>query len=199
VSGQLVRAVRADFSVIASWIPHGGRVLDLGCGDGGLLTYLQGARDATGYGIDIDDSAVLACVRNGVPVIQGDLEAGLREFGDRSFDCVILSQALQQVRRIEPLVDEMLRVGREGIVAFPNFAYWRHRVDILRGHMPVSETLPYTWYDTPNIHLTTVKDFDDYCERHRIGVVERIVLHGARRIDLLPRLLGSLAIYRIRR
>jgi methionine biosynthesis protein MetW len=197
--GQLVRAVRADFSVIGGWIPQNGRVLDLGCGDGGLLAYLRSARGATGYGIDIDDAAVLACIGNGVPVIQRDLEAGLKEFGDASFDCVILSQALQQVRRIEPLVDEMLRVGREGIVAFPNFAYWKHRLNILAGRMPVSEALPYSWYDTPNIHLTTVRDFDEYCARHAIAVADRIVLHGSRPVRYLPRAFGSLAIYRIRR
>lgn len=199
MSGQLVRAVRADFSVIGTWIPRQGRVLDLGCGDGSLLSYLSEARGATGYGIDIDDASVLACLRSGINVLQRDLEGGLTEFGDRSFDCVILSQALQQVRRIEALLEEMLRVGREAIIAFPNFAFWKHRIDILLGRMPVSDTLPYPWYETPNIHLTTVRDFDEYCVSHSIEVVERIVLHGARPVRLFPQLLGSLAIYRIRR
>jgi len=198
MSGQLVRAMRADFSIIGNWIPHGGNVLDLGCGDGSLLAYLREARGARGYGVEIDDEAVRACIAAGVNVLQRDLDSGLVEFDDNSFDCVILSQALQQVRRIEPLIDEMLRVGREGIVTFPNFAWWRHRLDVLVGRMPLSEALPYEWYDTPNIHLTTVRDFDEYCARHDITVVSRIVLHGSRRVSLFPRFFGSLAIYRVR-
>ncbi|HEY5862536.1 MAG TPA: methionine biosynthesis protein MetW, partial [Casimicrobiaceae bacterium] len=150
---------RADYATIASWIAPGARVLDLGCGDGTLMTSLRGARNAGGYGVEIDEAGFLASVQNGVDVIQGDLERGLAGFDDGSFDCVVLSQTLQAMRHIEEIVREMLRVGREAIVTFPNFGHWTHRLQILRGRMPVSESLPYQWYDTPNIHLCTVADF----------------------------------------
>ena len=190
---------RADFSTIAAWVEPGARVLDLGCGDGNLLAYLRESRGATGYGIEIDDAGVLASVANGVNVIQGDLESGLRGFDDQSFDSVILSQTLQAVRHIEELVAEMLRVGREAIVSFPNFGHWSHRLQVLLGRMPVSKSLPYQWYNTPNVHLCTVADFDAFCAAHSLDVRERVVLSGGRPIGLLPNLLGSLAIYRFRR
>jgi methionine biosynthesis protein MetW len=190
---------RADFSTIAGWVEPSARVLDLGCGDGNLLAYLRESRGATGYGIEIDDAGVLASVANGVNVIQGDLESGLRGFDDQSFDSVILSQTLQAVRHIEELVAEMLRVGREAIVSFPNFGHWSHRLQVLLGRMPVSKSLPYQWYNTPNVHLCTVADFDAFCAAHSLDVRERVVLSGGRPIGLLPNLLGSLAIYRFRR
>jgi methionine biosynthesis protein MetW len=189
---------RFDYDVIASWIPERSRVLDLGCGDGVLLAGLAATHAATGYGIEIDDASVLASVRNGVNVIQADIESGLANFGDNTFDFVILSQTLQAMRDAERVMTEMLRVGREGIVTFPNFGYWRHRLDILRGRMPVSRSLPHQWYDTPNIHLCTVADFDAFCAARGFDVLERVVLHDARRVALLPNLLGSLAIYRFR-
>ena len=130
----------------------------------------------TGYGVEIDDNNVLACARNGVNVIQRNLERGLREFDDQSFDCVILSQTLQAMRHGDSLIDEMLRVGREGIVTFPNFGYWRNRLQVLRGHMPVSDNLPYQWFDTPNIHLCTISDFERFCAARNIRVLERQVL-----------------------
>jgi methionine biosynthesis protein MetW len=190
---------RADFSTIAGWVEPSARVLDLGCGDGNLLAYLRESRGATGYGIEIDDAGVLASVANGVNVIQGDLESGLRGFDDQSFDSVILSQTLQAVRHIEELVAEMLRVGREAIVSFPNFGHWSHRLQVLLGRMPVSKSLPYQWYNTPNVHLCTVADFDAFCAAHSLDVRKRVVLSGGRPIGLLPNLLGSLAIYRFRR
>ena len=155
---QGVLSERSDFQAIAAWVRPDSTVLDLGCGDGVLLKYLRQTRNARGYGIDIDDANVLACVKNGVNVIQSDLERGLAGFDAGSFDCVILSQTLQAVRRTEEIVLDMLRVGREAIVTFPNFGHWSHRAQVLRGRMPVSKNLPYQWYDTPNIHLCTVAD-----------------------------------------
>lgn len=192
------QATRADYATIAAWITPGARVLDLGCGNGALLRYLREQRGASGYGIEIDDEKLIACVGNGVNVIQRDLESGLTEFESGSFDFVILSLTLQAVRRTEHIVKEMLRVGKEGIVTFPNFGYWRSRLQVMRGAMPVSQELPYQWYDTPNIHLCTIDDFDAFCAINRVHVLERVVMaHGAP-VTLLPNLLGSLAVYRLK-
>jgi len=190
---------RYDFEVISSWIPEKARVLDLGCGDGALLAGLAATRGVEGYGIEIDDANVLASVKNGVNVIQDDLESGLSFFADDAFDFVILSQTLQAMRNAERVLNEMLRVGREGIVTFPNFGYWRHRLDILRGHMPVSKTLPYSWYDTPNIHLCTVKDFEDLCVKVGAEILDERVIHGGKQVRALPNLLGSLGVFRFRK
>ena len=168
VPSAAATAGRADFATIASWIPRDSRILDLGCGDGSLLAYLARERGATGYGIEIDDAGVLASVANGINVLQSDLESGLAGFDDASFDCVILSQTLQAMRHTEDIVVEMLRVGREAIVTFPNFGHWTHRWQILKGRMPVSTALPYQWYDTPNIHLCTVADFDAFLAERRL-------------------------------
>ena len=186
---------RADFAAIAQWVKPNTHVLDLGCGDGALFNYLKRERAITGYGVEIDDNNVLACARNGVNVIQRNLERGLREFDDQSFDCVILSQTLQAMRHGDSLIDEMLRVGREGIVTFPNFGYWRNRLQVLRGHMPVSDNLPYQWFDTPNIHLCTISDFERFCAARNIRVLERKVLTDGVLVSALPNLLGALAIY----
>jgi methionine biosynthesis protein MetW len=190
---------RYDYELIASWIPEGSRVLDLGCGDGVLLAGLAATNAASGYGIEIDAANVLASVKNGVNVIQTDIESGLANFEDGAFDFVILSQTLQAMRNAESVITEMLRVGREGIVTFPNFGYWRHRLDILRGHMPVSKTLPYSWYDTPNIHLCTVKDFEDLCVKVDAEILDERVIHEGRTIGMFPNLLGSLGVFRFRR
>ena len=148
-------ALRPDFAAIAEWIKPGAKILDLGCGDGSLLRYLRDTRNVFGYGVEIDDDNLLSCFRNGINVIQNDLEAGLSSFESGSFDYVILSQTLQAMRHTEGIIQEMLRVGKEGIVSFPNFGYWKNRMQVISGHMPVSKTLPYHWYDTVSYtHLT---------------------------------------------
>jgi methionine biosynthesis protein MetW len=192
-------ATRPDFAAIAAWIPPGASVLDLGCGDGSLLRYLQGTRKVQGYGVEISDDNIVACIQNQVNVIQGDLESGLSGFESDAFDYVILSQTLQATRHTEPLMQEMLRVGREGIVSFPNFGYWRNRMDILQGNMPVSEVLPYQWYDTPNVHLCTLHDFETFCHDNKMYILDRRVMTGESEIKLLPNLLGSTAVYRFKR
>lgn len=190
---------RPDLEPIVRWISPGARVLDLGCGDGSLLKELWQAKRAPGYGVEIDDAGVLACLRNDVNVLQMDLEGGLSAFRDDSFDCVILSETLQTIRRTEQLMREMLRVGREAIVSFPNFGHWRARLQVFLGNMPVSPELPYQWYDTPNVHLCTVRDFEDFSRRLGIRVLERLVLHETRAVRLLPNLLGSVAVFRLGR
>jgi methionine biosynthesis protein MetW len=189
---------RYDFELIASWIPEKARVLDLGCGDGVLLAGLSATHGVTGYGVEIDDAGVLMAVRNGVNVIQTDMETGLSTFADGAFDFVILSHTLQAMRNVELIMREMLRVGREGIVTFPNFGYWRHRLDILRGHMPVSRTLPYQWYDTPNIHLCTVKDFEDLCAKMGAEILDERVINEGETVTLLPNLMGKVGVFRFR-
>ena len=192
-------AVRPEFDAIAAWIQPGAQVLDLGCGDGSLLRFLKEARGAMGYGIEIDDANILASVRNRVNVLQSDLESGLAGFESGSFDYVILSQTLQAVRQTEKIIGEMLRVGRQAIVTFPNFGYWGHRLQVLKGRMPVSSTLPYQWYNTPNVHLFTIRDFESFCAGQGIRILERVVMDEGRVISTLPNLMGSLAVYRFDR
>ena len=190
---------RPDFAAIALWISSGAKVLDLGCGDGSLLRYLRDTRGIFGYGVEIDDNNVLGCVKNGVNVIQSDLESGLSIFESDSFDYVILSQTLQAMRHTEEIVNEMLRVGKQGIVSFPNFGYWKNRMQVISGHMPISEELPYQWFDTPNIHLCTLGDFEELCHLCGAQILERIVMNGNRQITFLPNLIGKLAFYRFER
>jgi len=193
---QALLAARPDLVAIARWVASGARVLDLGCGDGALLKYLWQAKQAPGYGVEIDAAHVVECVRNDVNVLQMNLEDGLATFGDRSFDCVILSETIQAIHHTEQLMREMLRVGREMIVSFPNFGHWSARLQVLLGRMPVSETLPYEWYETPNVHHCTVADFEDLCRRLGVRIRERLVLHEGKPVTLLPNLFGSLAVYR---
>lgn len=192
--------LRADLAIISQWIEPGARVLDLGCGDGSLLKYLQEQRQIDGYGLEIDPANVVACIRNGVDVIQTDLDAGLNDFDPESFDYVVMSQTLQAVHYPHRLLQEMLRIGRQGIVTFPNFGYWRIRMELLKGRMPMSGALPHTWYETPNIRLCTLADFESLCDKLGIHVLQRHVLdhhHRHRSLSrLLPNLLGEVAMYR---
>lgn len=189
--------LRSDLQLVANWVPEGARILDLGCGDGALLAWLQQHKSVRGYGVEIDINKVVRCVDAGVSAIQGDLETGLSDFADNSFDLVILSQTIQAVRESEAILLEMLRVGREAIVTFPNFGYWQNRWQIFKGHMPVSETIPFQWYDTPNIHWCMLGDFEALCAKNQIQVKQRVVMDQGRRVSFLPNLLGSLAFYRV--
>ncbi|OGT23289.1 MAG: methionine biosynthesis protein MetW [Gallionellales bacterium RIFOXYB12_FULL_54_9] len=196
---ERLAAERPDFKAIAAWIPKGASVLDLGCGDGSLLRYLKETRAIRGYGVEISDMDIVSCIANGVNVIQNDLDAGLSDFESDSFDFVILSQTLQATRHTEVLIKEMLRVGRVGIVSFPNFGYWKNRLNVLMGNMPVSSELPYQWYDTPNVHLCTLNDFESFCRKYCVSVTARSVMTGGGEVDFLPNLLGSTAVYRFQR
>ena len=189
---------RFDFAVIAGWIPPGERVLDLGCGDGTLLRYLRETKGVEGYGVEIDHERVLGCIRNGVDVIQIDIERGLSGFEDRSFNHVIISQALQAMHATERILGEMLRVADEAVVSFPNFAYRANRAAIAAWRMPVSEDLPYQWYDTPNVRFFTIADFEALCARLGIEIRERKAFdETGRAVHDDPNLNGSLAFYRI--
>ncbi|OHC82654.1 MAG: methionine biosynthesis protein MetW [Sideroxydans sp. RIFOXYB12_FULL_59_6] len=190
---------RPDFAAIAAWIPQGSSVLDLGCGDGSLLRYLRETREVRGYGVEISDKKIATCIANGVNVIQNDLDRGLADFEDQSFDFVILSQTLQATRHTEALMKEIVRVGREGIISFPNFGYWKNRLQIFNGHMPVSRQLPYQWYDTPNVHLCTLNDFELLCDHLGMRILGRHVMDESGDVNLLPNLLGSMAVYRFKR
>ncbi len=190
--------LRDDLQLIYDWIPAGSRVLDLGCGEGELLAELVGRKNCSGYGVEIDTEGVLASIGRGINVIQADLEQGLQDFGDNSFDVIVLSQTIQSMQNTETILQDLTRVAKQAIVSFPNFGYWRNRLQIaLGGHMPVSERMPYQWYNTPNIHWCTLQDFDALCAKNGIRVLERAVMTGSRRIDTLPNLLGSLAFYRV--
>lgn len=191
---------RPDFDLIAAWIEPGHRVLDLGCGDGTLLKHLIDTRGVQGWGVEIDDANILAAIRNGINVIQGNLEKGLDEFADQAFDHVVLSRTLQTVRHTEGILREMLRVGREAVVSFPNFAYWKNLRSVLHGRMPVSEDLPYQWYDSPNVRFFTLLDFEALCAQMGLIIRERSVLdEQGNPVENEVNFLGSLAVYRLTR
>jgi methionine biosynthesis protein MetW len=188
--------VRRDFRRIAGWVEPGSRVLDLGCGDGSLLSYLRDARQIRGVGVEISDERVIACVHRGVDVIQQNLEDGLAMFGDRRFDTVVLSQTLQSMRHTEHILREMARTGRTGVVSFPNFGYWPHGWSILRGRMPVTRQIPYAWYDTPNIHLCTLRDFEDLCAKLGLRILERVTFGPTAEVKWFASWRTTLALYR---
>lgn len=189
---------RPDFDLISGWIKPGHRILDLGCGDGTLLKHLIDTRGVKGWGVEIEDANVLAAIKNGINVIQGNLEHGLDVFADQAVDHVVLSRTLQTVRHTEGILREMLRVGREAVVSFPNFAYWKNLRSVLGGRMPVSEDLPYQWYDSPNVRFFTVLDFEALCEKMGLIIRERSVLdEEGNPVTNEVNFLGSLAVYRL--
>jgi methionine biosynthesis protein MetW len=188
--------LRADLRLIAEWIAPGSQVLDLGCGDGALLAHLRDTRQCRGYGVEIADSHVLECVKRGVNVVQANLDAGLRLFPDDKFDAVVLSQTLQAVHRVEAVLREMARVARQGIVSFPNFGHWKHALSLLAGRMPVTKQIPYQWYDTPNIHLCTPKDFEILAAKLGLTITNRALLADGEPVGILPALRATLAVYR---
>ena len=188
--------LRVDLKLIAGWIPAGAHVLDLGCGDGALLAHLRGERSCRCYGVEIDDGHVLECIRASVNVIQADLESGLRMFSDDMFDVVVLSQTLQAMHNTEGILREMVRVGKQGIVSFPNFGHWKHLLSLAGGHMPVTRQMPYQWYDTPNIHLCTPKDFEILAAKLGFAITGRALLADGRTVDWAPNLRATLAVYR---
>lgn len=193
-----MQQLREDLRLVYDWIAPGSKVLDLGCGDGQLLAALVQDKACQGYGVELDTGSVIAAMNKGVNVIQVDLEQGLRSaFTDNSFDVVVLSQTIQAMKNTEHILYEMKRVARQAIVTFPNFGYWRNRVQIAQGRMPVSESMPYEWYNTPNIHWCTLADFDALCAKTGLSVLERAVMTGGKRIEFMPNLLGSLAFYRV--
>ena len=190
---------RPDLRQVAAWIDPGARVLDLGCGDGALLEWLVQHRDCSGYGVEIDDAQVIACARRGVDVIQQNIEQGLDMFGPRQFDVVVLSMAIMATQHTEHVVREMGRIGREAIISFPNFGHWRHLWALTLGHMPKSTDLPYEWYDTPNLHLATLADFEVFLRKLGMTIVDACFLNEqGRQIRTLPGKRASAAVYRFR-
>jgi methionine biosynthesis protein MetW len=184
---------------IAELVPHGSRVLDLGCGDGSMLAYLQAERGCSGYGIEIDDANVLACVQRGVNVIQLNLEDGLAMFDDASFDVVLQIDTLQHLRNAETMLRETVRVGRVGVVAFPNFAHWPNRLSILTGRMPVTRRLPYQWYDTPNIRVGTHADLGVLAQRNGLKVQDSFGLQNGSVVRFAPNLRAGTSVYQLTR
>lgn len=196
--------MRADLEIIQNWIPKNANVLDLGCGSGELLDHLQTSRNIRGYGLEIDQDNIASCLARGVSVIQQDIDEGLGNIQSDRFDYVVMTQALQALQRPDEVLSEMLRVGREAIVTFPNFGYWRVRSYLFfKGRMPVSSTLPHQWYDTPNIHLCTVRDFETHCRKNGYRILESLVMDSNHEVGplsrLLPNLFGELAIFRVTR
>ncbi|MGV0985858.1 MAG: methionine biosynthesis protein MetW [Limnohabitans sp.] len=184
---------------IARLVPHGARVLDLGCGDGALLAYLQKHNGCTGYGVELDDANVLACAQRGVNVLQLNLDQGLKVFADQSFDVVLQIDTLQHLRNAETMLRETARVGKIGIVAFPNFAHWFNRLSVLRGRMPVTKRLPYQWYDTPNIRVGTFADFADLARKNDLQVLDAFGLQHGQEVRLWPNLMAGTAVFKLQR
>ena len=190
---------RRDMEIIGALVPVGSRVLDLGCGNGEMLAWLHKHRGCSGYGIEIDDANVLSSVQRGVNVIQLNLEEGLAMFDDNSFDVVLQIDTLQHLHNAETMLRETARVGRTGIVAFPNFAHWPNRLSVLRGRMPVTRRLPYQWYDTPNIRVGTFKDFEVLAGKNALDIKDAFGLQDGREVRWLPNLRAGTAVFRFER
>ena len=188
---------RYDFPIIENWTHQNSKVLDLGCGDGSLLNYLKEKKDIKGFGIEKNKDNWLLSLKNNIDVIQMDLEAGLAGFETNSFDLVILSRTIQSMNHIEEIIHEMMRVGKEVIITFPNFGYWKNRFQIMKGNMPVSDELPYKWFETPNIHLCTIQDFDNLCRANKIKVEQRLILTDKKSVNFYPNFFGALALYKL--
>ena len=188
---------RSLMDSMARLVPDGARVLDLGCGDGALLAHLQHTKGCTGYGVEIDDAKVLACLQRGVNVLQLNLDEGLSMFGDNSFDVVLQIDTLQHLRNVETMLRETARVGRTAIVAFPNFAHWPNRLSVLRGRMPVTRRLPYQWYDTPNIRVGTYADFEVLAERNGLTITDSFGLQDGQEQRFWPNLLAGTAVFKL--
>jgi len=188
---------RYDFPIIENWTHQNSKVLDLGCGDGSLLNYLKEKKDIKGFGIEKNKDNWLLSLKNNIDVIQMDLEAGLAGFETNSFDLVILSRTIQSMNHIEEIIHEMMRVGKEVIITFPNFGYWKNRFQIMQGNMPVSDELPYKWFETPNIHLCTIQDFDNLCRENKIKVEQRLILTDKKSVNFYPNFFGALALYKL--
>jgi methionine biosynthesis protein MetW len=194
-----LRTLRPDLAFIAHWVAADAHVLDLGCGDGVMLDYLRSDKACSGYGVEIDDDKIPLCIGRGVSVIQQDLEAGLAIFADNAFDTVLCLSALQMMKDVEGILRDIARVGREAIVSFPNFGYWPHRLALLRGRMPVSKSLPYEWYDTPNLRCATIPDFEQLANEVGLEVLSCVALDDGRPVSLLPNWRGSLAVFRLKK
>ena len=188
---------RYDFPIIENWTHQNSKVLDLGCGDGTLLNYLKEKKDIKGFGIEKNKDNWLLSLKNNIDVIQMDLEAGLAGFETNSFDLVILSRTIQSMNHIEEIIHEMMRVGKEVIITFPNFGYWKNRFQIMQGNMPVSDELPYKWFETPNIHLCTIQDFDNLCRANKIKVEQRLILTDKKSVNFYTNFFGALALYKL--
>ena len=187
---------RRDLELIAQLVPPGSRVLDLGCGSGELLAYLQRTRECSGYGIELADANLPAAMRHGIDVIQLNLEDGLALFEDASFDVVLQLDTLQHLRNTERMLRETARVGRIGIVSFPNFAHWPNRLRVVGGRMPVTKALPYQWYDTPNIRVGTYADFEVLARKCGLAVTDSFGLQDGRVVRRWPNLRASVAVFR---
>ena len=195
-----IAELRAEHQLISEWITDGARVLDLGCGDGGFLAALNKEKSVTGYGIEIDPENIVKCIQKGVNVIQANLDEGLSEFEESSFDFVVMTQTIQALRSPHSVIKEILRIGKEGIVTFPNVGHWRCRLQFMLGKMPVTQQLPDSWHETPNIHICSINDFEELCNTLDITISERAILDAKHRpfkiIELMPNLFGEIAIYR---
>ena len=183
--------------LISSLITKNAKVLDIGCGNGDLLYHLEETKNINGQGIEISSKGVQESVSKGLSVIQGDADIDLQSFPDNAFDVVILSKTIQSMHNTEEILGEMLRVGKQVIVTFPNFGYWRDRIQSIQGVMPKSKELPYSWFNTPNVHLCTIKDFDNLCKSNKYKIVDRLVLTDNKSVSFLPNLLGALALYNL--